>query len=71
MEQSAENLLKYSYPSDFKNTIHIYDEVSKEKIKDIEINFLDLKIPETEIGKKIIYCPNCDFFITNNLKTIS
>ena len=70
MEQTEENLLKYSYPTDFKNTIHIYDEVSKEKIKDIEIYFLDLKIPKTEIGKKIIYCPNCNFFITNRLDKI-
>ena len=70
MEQTEENLLKYSYPTDFKNTIHIYDEVSKEKIKDIEIYFLDLKIPKTEIGKKIIYCPNCNFFITNRLDEI-
>ena len=70
MEQTEENLLKYSYPTDFKNTIHIYDEVSKEKIKDIEIYFLDLKIPKTEIGKKIIYCPNCNFFITNRLDKV-
>ena len=71
MEQSEENLLRYSYPTDFKNTIHIYDEETKNKIKDIEINLIELKTPETEIGKKIIYCRNCNFFIMNNLKTIS
>ena len=71
MEQNEENLLRYSYPTDFKNTIHIYDEETKNKIKDIEINLIELKTPETEIGKKIIYCRNCNFFIMNNLKTIS
>ena len=71
MEQSEENLLRYSYPTDFKNTIHIYDEETNNKIKDIEINLIELRTPETEIGKKIIYCPNCNFFIMNNLKTIS
>ena len=70
MEQSEENLLRYSYPTDFKNTIHIYNEETKNKIKDIEINLPELEIPETEIGKKIIYCPNCNFFITNRLDQI-
>ena len=71
MEQSEENLLRYSYPTDFKNTIHVYDEETNNKIKDIEINLIELKTPETEIGRKIMYCPNCNHFIMNNLQTIS
>jgi len=69
MIQSDENLLQYSYPTDFTNTIHIYDEEDI-KIKDIIINLNDLDIPETDIGKKILYCPNCKYFITNHLKEI-
>jgi hypothetical protein len=68
MMQSEENLLKYSYPTDFTNIIHIYDEDTNNKIKDITINLIELKIPTTDIGKKIIYCSDCNFFITNNLK---
>jgi len=67
MEQTEENLMKYSYPNNFINTIHIYNEETKNKIKDIDIDLPELEIPETEIGKKIIYCPNCNFFITNKL----
>ena len=70
MEQTEENLMKYSYPNNFINTIHIYNEETKNKIKDIDIDLPELEIPETEIGKKIIYSPNCNFFIMNNLKTI-
>ena len=70
MEQSEENLLRYSYPCDFTNTLHIYDEGTNNIIKDITLNFLELPIPETDIGKKILYCTNCNFFITNNLKKI-
>ena len=70
MEQTEENLMKYSYPNNFINTIHIYNEETKNKIKDIDIDFLELEIPKTEIGKKIIYCPNCNFFITNRLDEI-
>jgi len=69
MIKSDENLLQYSYPIDFTNTIHIYDK-DNIKYKDITISLTDLDIPETDIGKKIIYCPNCDYFITNNLKEI-
>ena len=70
MEQTEENLMKYSYPNNFINTIHIYNEETKNKIKDIDIDLPELEIPETEIGKKIIYCPNCNFFITNRLDEI-
>tara|TARA_B100000686_G_C16671409_1_gene906675 strand:+ start:204 stop:776 length:573 start_codon:yes stop_codon:yes gene_type:complete len=70
MEQNEENSLKYSYPSNFRNTIHIYDEETKNKIKDIEIALIELDMPETDIGKKIIYCPDCNYFIVNNLKQI-
>ena len=70
MEQNEENLLKYSYPTDFKNTIHVYDEETNEKIKDIEIDLIELDITETDIGKKIIYCPDCNYFIMNNLNIL-
>lgn len=71
MEQTEQNLFKYSYPNDFKNTIHIYNEDTNNKIKDITVNLLDLyPIPNTDIGKKILYCPHCNFFITNNLQEI-
>ena len=71
MEQTEENLLKYSYPNDFTNTIHIYNEDTNTKIKDIIINLQEINpIPETDIGKKILYCPNCNFFIMNNLQQI-
>ena len=90
------------------HTIHIYNETTQNKIKDIDIDLADLEIPTTEsipaskplsidestnlspapapapdsdtdtipetisidIGKKIIYCPNCNFFITNRLDEI-
>ena len=71
MIQSEENLLKYSYPNNFTNTIHIYNEDKNTKIKDITIYLIEINpIPETDIGKKILYCPNCNFFITNNLQEI-
>jgi hypothetical protein len=70
MQQTEANLLKYSYPIDFTNTIHIYNEDTNTKIKDITIDLIALKIPTTDIGKKILYCPSCNFFITNNLQHI-
>tara|TARA_Y100001958_G_scaffold159545_1_gene161584 strand:- start:1599 stop:2177 length:579 start_codon:yes stop_codon:yes gene_type:complete len=71
MIQSEENLLKYSYPIDFTNTIHIYNEENNTKIKDITINLTEINpIPETDIGKKILYCSDCNFFIMNDLKEI-
>jgi hypothetical protein len=71
MEQTEENLLKYAYPIDFTNTIHIYNEDTNTKIKDITIGLIEINpIPETDIGKKILYCPSCNFFIMNNLQEI-
>ena len=71
MEQTEENLLKYAYPIDFTNTIHIYNEDTNTKIKDITIMLNEINsIPETDIGKKILYCPSCNFFIMNNLQEI-
>ena len=71
MIQSEENLLKYSYPTDFENTIHIHNEDTNTKIKDIIIDLIELyPIPNTDIGKKIIYCTDCNYFIANNLKEI-
>ena len=71
MIQSEENLLQYSYPTDFTNTIHIYNEDTNTTIKDIIISLTEINpIPETDIGKKIIYCSNCNFFIMNDLKEI-
>lgn len=71
MEQTEENLLQYSYPNNFTNTIHIYNEDTNTKIKDIIINLEEINpIPETDIGKKILYCPSCNFFIMNNLQQI-
>lgn len=72
MIQSEENLLQYSYPNDFTNTIHIYDEETNEKIKDIEIGLIEINpMPETDIGKKILYCPDCNHFIMNSLQVIN
>ena len=71
MIQSEENLLKYSYPNNFTNTIHIYNEDTNTKIKDIMIDLIEINpIPETDIGKKILYCQDCNFFIMNDLKEI-
>ena len=70
MEQNEENILQYSYPNDFTNTIHIYNEDTNIKIKDITINLPEIPIPNTDIGRKILYCPQCNFFITNNLQEI-
>ncbi len=71
MEQTEENLLQYSYPTDFTNTIHIYNENSNNKIKDIIINLIDINpIPNTDTGKKILYCQDCNHFIMNNLQQI-
>jgi hypothetical protein len=71
MEQTEDNLLQYSYPTDFTNTIHIYNENSNNKIKDIIINLIDINpIPNTDTGKKILYCQDCNFFIMNNLQQI-
>ena len=71
MIQSEENLLKYSYPNNFTNTIHIYNEENNTKIKDIIINLTEINpIPGTDIGKKILYCQDCNFFIMNDLKEI-
>jgi len=72
MEQTEENLLQYSYPTDFTNTIHIYNEENNTKIKDIIINLIEINpIPETDIGKKILYCPDCNYFIMNSLQVIN
>lgn len=60
----------FSYPEGFKNRINIINAETNNNIKTIDIDITDLNIPETEIGKKIIYCPSCNFFITNNLKEI-
>ncbi len=62
--------LLYCYPEGYKNTIHIYNEDTDEKIKDIEIDLVDSYISEKEIDKKIIYCTDCNYFIANNLKEI-
>ena len=71
MELTEENLLQYSYPTDFTNTIHIYNENSNNKIKDIIINLIDINpIPNTDTGKKILYCQDCNHFIMNNLQQI-
>jgi hypothetical protein len=71
MSQTTDNLLNYSYPNDFTNTIHIANETTGTHVKDIDIKYPEIDpIPETDIGKKIIYCPNCNFFIMNNLKEI-
>ena len=69
MEQNEENILQYSYPNDFTNTIHIYNEDTNTKIKDITINLPEIPIPNTDIGRKILYCPQCNF-ITDNLQEI-
>lgn len=70
MLQSDENLLQYSYPIDYINTIHIYNEEDT-KIKDITISLTEINpIPETDISKKILYCQDCNFFIMNDLKEI-
>lgn len=71
MIQREENLLQYSYPNNFTNTIHIYNEDTNTKIKDIIIDLIEINpIPETDIGKKILYCSDCNFFIMNDLKEI-
>ena len=71
MEQTEENLLQYSYPNNFTNIIHIYNENTNDKIKDIIINLIDINpIPNTDIGNKILYCNECNHFIMNNLKQI-
>lgn len=72
IEQTNEDKLLYCCPERIQNLIHIYNEHTNNKIKDIAVNLLDYnpKI-NTDIGKKIIYCPDCDYFITNNLKEIS
>lgn len=62
--------LLYCYPEGYKNTIHIYNENTDEKIKDIEIDVVDSYISEKEIDKKILYCTDCNYFIANNLKEI-
>lgn len=72
LEQTDENKLLYCYPENIENLIHIYNEDTNNIIKDITINLLDYD-PKiiTDIGKKIIYCPDCNYFITNNLREIS
>ena len=62
--------LLYCYPEGYKNNIHIYNEDTNEKIKDIEIDLVESYISEKEIDKKIIYCTDCNYFIANNLKEI-
>ncbi len=62
--------LLYCYPEGYKNNIHIYNEDTGEKIKDIEIDLVESYISEKEIDKKIIYCTDCNYFIANNLKEI-
>jgi hypothetical protein len=62
--------LVYCYPEGYKNNIHIYNEDTDEKIKDIEIDLVESYISEKEIDKKIIYCTDCNYFIANNLKEI-
>tara|TARA_Y100001958_G_C21141483_1_gene480097 strand:- start:393 stop:1004 length:612 start_codon:yes stop_codon:yes gene_type:complete len=69
-EQTDEDKLLYCYPEGIKNLIHIYNEDTNNKIKDIELYLIEFIIPKTDIGKKIIYCPKCNYFITNNLKEI-
>ncbi len=59
--------LLYCFPDNYKNNIHIYNEDTNEKVKDIEIDVTDLNISEKEIEKKILYCLDCNYFVTNNL----
>tara|TARA_E500000178_G_C16916401_1_gene705102 strand:- start:451 stop:1038 length:588 start_codon:yes stop_codon:yes gene_type:complete len=69
VEQTEENKILYCYPEGIENLIHIYNENTNTKIKDITINLTELyPIPNTDIGKKILYCHDCNYFITNNLK---
>ena len=71
VEQTEGNKILYCYPEGIENLIHIYNEENNTKIKDITINLTEINpIPETDIGKKILYCPDCNFFIMNDLKEI-
>lgn len=71
VEQTEGNKILYCYPEGIENLIHIYNEENNTKIKDIIINLTEINpIPETDIGKKILYCSDCNFFIMNDLKEI-
>ena len=51
--------------------LHIYNEVNNTKIKDITIlGLTEISPVETDIGKKILYCQDCNLHIMNDLKEI-
>lgn len=62
------NNLQKGYFTINNNKIHIYNEETNEKIKEINIIETDItSISDTDIGKKILYCNDCNYFIMNNL----
>ena len=73
IEETEENLQKYSMPNDFIRELKIYNEY-QELVQSFEPNdyyeYVELQELSTEKSKKILYCNNCKFIILNNLKKI-
>ena len=73
IEETEENLQKYSMPNDFIQELKIYNE-NQELVQSFEPNdyneYVELQVFSTEKSRKILYCSNCRFIILNNLKKI-
>ena len=72
VEETPENFINYSWANDFLKDINIFNESSSSLIKTITPSnyndYVNLQKFTTSIGKKIIYCTDCNFFISNILE---
>ena len=73
IEETEENLKKYSMPNDFIQELKIYNE-NQELVQSFVPNdydeYVELQELSTEKSRKILYCSTCKFIILNNLKKI-
>jgi hypothetical protein len=73
VEETQENLNNLSMPNDFIKDIMVYD-INNNFIYSIEPpeynDYKELITFNTDISKNLLYCPNCNFIILNNLKKI-
>lgn len=73
IEETETNLKELSIPNDFIKDMNIYD-LQNNLIKYITPNdydeYRELTVFTNEISRNILYCPECDFLILNDLKKI-
>lgn len=72
ISETTENFNNFCWPIDFIQNVNIYNESSSSLIKTITPSsyndYVNLQKFTTSIGKKIIYCSSCNFFISNSLE---